>query len=173
MLQQIQLNHGLVSILHYGIWPSQAMPRFPDTSTASASHIHLLNVNGHQKLQEQSLHLITLQLTLVQCQQSKAEEYVESGITPQDGVQYQAVQTSIFASAVLMTQPSTTSHTRQSTALREKSSRAGDSTHMPSDKLSKLSPCLAIIADRDGSEGWQKDRLIICVTLINNQLYAI
>ena len=44
---------------------------------------------------------------------------------------------------------------------KKKHSRAGDSTHIPSDNPSKLLPCLAIIVDRDGSKGWQKDRLIV------------
>lgn len=135
MLQLTQIKYGPVLTRHYGAWPSQAMPRFPDVNTALVLPIHLPNVNGHQKLQMQSLHTHSLLRTLAQYQQGNIEEYVGSGIPPQDGVQYQAAHMSISVSTVLTTQPSTINHTRQSNALVGKPCRARDSTRMPSDRL--------------------------------------
>lgn len=149
--QQAQIRHGPELILTYGMWPSQAMPRSPDASTASVLRMHLLSVNGHLRLQAHPL-------TLLQCQQSNTEEYVANGITLRDGAQYQAVYMSIFALTVLMTQPSATSHTRPSNVLVGGVSRAGHSIHMPLDKVSKLCPCLSITMDKHDSK--DKDELL-------------
>ena len=164
MRQQTQIKHGLVLMLHYGIGPSQVIPRFPDANTTFAIHIHLPNVNGHQKPEMQLLHLHSPPVTSVQFQQTNTEEYAGSGIILQDSVRYQAVHLSISVSTVLMTLPSTTSHTRQYNALIGNHCRAEDSTHMPSDKMPLVTYLLARHANGIKSQ-------INC--LINYQLYAI